>query len=414
MKNIARIFAFCLVCLAAIPGIWGQEGSGFKETYWKMPERFFEWGFDVEGGFGNSLIQLSDVFNVRKTMVIDLKGLNPGRFYAGGNAAFSTFINLNVIENWSFGLFAGLQADGFMGGPKEFTDLLRRGNLQGQSVDISLSMGGSAFMDAGVRVETRINKLRLSFKPAAFSPIFYIPPPTMRLKLLTAGSDMVMDGKLDLDVYSALDMESLFQGGSSDFMPDTIPLGFDIALEGAYTLLPILDLGLNISNVPLVPAQLHYQMRQSFTLAGNWNDLYSDLTGGNLDMPDTTTDQSFQNNASFWVFRPLRFDFFADIRPVEVDLVVIRPHIGFSLLTVQGYDKACFNLGLDGELNLINVFGLSLSTGYRERLWRHALGLRLNFRALELDMGVSLRGPDIVSSFKPRGMGVSLGLRVGF
>jgi hypothetical protein len=69
---------------------------------------------------------------------------------------------------------------------------------------------------------------------------------------------------------------------------------------------------------------------------------------------------------------------------------------------------------VDGEFNVINVFGLSISTGYCERLWRHALGLRLNFRAIELDGEVSLRGPDIVSSFKPRGMGVSLGLRLGF
>jgi hypothetical protein len=407
MKKTTLVFSLCLVLFAGIPGIWGQEG-------WQMPDRKAEWGFDLEAGFGNSLIKLSDVINIRKTLLIDLKSLGPGRFYAGGNVAFSTFINFNVIKNWDFGFFAGVQADGFMGGPKEFTELLRQGNLQSKSVDLSLSMGASAFIDAGLRLETRVNKLRLSFKPAAFSPVFYVPPPTMKLKLTMDGSGMDMEGKLDLDVYSALDMENLFQGNIVDALPDTIPLGFDIALEGAYSLLPILDVGLNISNVPLVPAQLHYRMSQSFKMEGAWNDLYNDLSTGNLAMPDPVSDQSFENNASFWVFRPLRFDFFADIRPVEVDLFVIRPHVGFSVLTMHGYDKACFNLGADMQINLVNVFSLSLASGYRERLWRHALGFRLNFRALELDAELSLRGPDIASSFKARGLGASLGLRLGF
>jgi hypothetical protein len=88
--------------------------------------------------------------------------------------------------------------------------------------------------------------------------------------------------------------------------------------------------------------------------------------------------------------------------------------IGLSAFTIFGCDTLCFNAGLESRFNIINMPGFSVSTGYAERQWKHGLGLRLNFRVIGLDAKFSLWGPDLKSSFKARGLGVSLGIRLGF
>jgi hypothetical protein len=384
---------------------------------WSMPNRTVELGLDVDAGFGNSLIKIEDVFNIHKTLLIDLESLPEGELFAGEQAAASAFINVNIGKDWSFGVFAGTQIDAFQSAPKEVADLLRKGNATTKSVEAAMSGGGSVFVDAGIKAQFRVKKLRFTVKPAAYVPLVYVPPPDMNFDLVMDDSgNMSVKGVVNMDVYSAFPLEDMVREGFSDDvdLPNPLPLGFDITLEGAYSLLPVLDLGLGITNIPLYPAQLRYRMHQNITMEGGWDDMFDTLTGGSFDLPEMKSDQYFEENAAFLAFRPLRFDFFAEYRPVEIDLFVIRPHIGFSVLTIYGYDTACFNIGLDGQINIVNLFSLSLGTGYTERMWKHSAGIRLNFRAIELDAGVSLRGPDIVSSFKGKGLGVSLGIRLGF
>jgi hypothetical protein len=283
---------------------------------------------------------------------------------------------------------------------------------------VDLPAGASVFMDAGIKAEAQIKKLHLTVKPAAYVPLVFVPPPEMKFTMKAKDADMSVKGTFDIDIYSAFSLEDLFKGDENmdtdDFIPDPLPLGFDMTLEGRYSLLPALDLGLGITNLPLFPAQLRYRSRQQIKMEGAWTDMYKTLTSGDFEIPEMETTQSNDDDASFWAFRPLRFDFFVLYRPVEIDLFVFRPHIGFSALTIYGYDTACFNAGLDSMINIANIFSLSLGTGYQEHLWKHSLGVRLNFRAIELDAEVSLQGPDIVNSFKGRGLGAALGIRLGF
>jgi hypothetical protein len=382
-----------------------------------MPDRIFELGIDVDGGFANNLIKFEDVFNFRKTLLVDLSALSPGELFMAENAGASVFLNLNPGKRWRFGLFTGVRLDAYQSAPEEFTELLRRGNARTKSMKLGMAGGAGLFVDAGVKVETTQDRLRFTVKPAAYVPLLYVPPPDVNIDIVMTDSGLTLKGLADITMYSPFSIEPLIgedQGDTFEPVFDPLALGFDVTLGGSYRLLPSLDLGLDIANLPLVPARLQYQMRQELKMEGDWTDMYDTLTSGDFDIPEIETAQSYRDNASFLAFRPLRFDFFAEYRPVVIDLFVIRPHIGFSVLTIFGYDTACFNAGLDGQINIANVFGLSLGTEYRERLWKHALGLRLNFRALELNAEASLRGPDLLSSFKGRGFGAAVGIRLGF
>jgi hypothetical protein len=416
----ARFFGVICSLIAAGGSLGAQDGpaGGEPRNSWQMPDRIVEFGLDLDLGFGNSMVKIEDVFNFRKTLLIDLSAMAEGKFSAIENAAFSAFFDIHFGKNLSIGLFSGVQIEAFQSAPEEFTELLRRGNVNTKSMKLGMSAGAAAFVDAGLRVETALDKLRFAVKPAAYIPLVYLPPLDMNVDLSMTGSGMVLTGSAMMNLYSAISLEQALEGdGFADLaalISSPIPLGFDLSLEGRYSLLPILDLGLDIAHLPLYPAQLRYRMRQELKMEGDWSDLYDTLTSGNFDMPVIETPRSYTGSASFAAFRPLRFDFFAEYRPIVIDLFVFRPHIGFSVLTVFGYDTACFNAGLEGEIRIANILGLSLETDYTERLWKHAFGFRLNLRALELKGEVALKGPDILSSLKGRGLGAVLGIRLGF
>jgi hypothetical protein len=404
-----------LVMAAGSLGAQQTASGGEVQDSWQMPGRIFELGVDLDAGFGNNLIKFEDVFNFRKTLLIDLSALGPGELFLAENGGASAFLNLN-LGRWSFGVFAGVQVDSYQSAPEEFTELLRRGNIRTKSITVGMEGGAGVFADAGVKVETRRDKLRLTVKPAAYVPLLYVPSPDLNFNLDMTDSGLTIRGRGNINIYSPFSMKTLTEeaGDGIDMTLDPAALGFDASLEGAYRLLPFMDLGLDIANIPLFPSRLRHQMSQEFKIDGVWTDMYNTLTSGQFEIPEIETDQSYKDNALFFAFRPLRFDVFAEFRPVQIDLFVIRPHIGFSVLTVFGYDTACFNAGLDGQINIANVFGLSLGTGYRERLWKHALGIRLNARVIELNAELSLRGPDILSSLKGRGFGALVGIRLGF
>ncbi|MDR3145362.1 MAG: hypothetical protein LBU21_03715 [Treponema sp.] len=416
MKKI-RLCAVLLLMAAAALGAQSDSPDGEAPNSWQMPDRIVELGLDLDLGFGNTIVKLGDIFNFRKTLRINLASMAAGKLSAMENAALSAFFDVHIGNKLSIGVFSGFQVDAFQSAPKEFTELLRRGNAKTKSVKLELSAGAAAFVDAGLRVESVVDKLRVAVKPAAYVPLVYLPPLDMGVELSMTESGMVLDGSAVMNMYAAVSPEKLLEEGITDLavlIPSPLPLGFDLSLEGSYELLPVLDLGLSISHIPLYPAQLRYRMRQEFSIKGDWSDLFNTLTEGNFDMPAMESSRTYSDGTLFTAFRPLRFDVSVAYRPLGIDLFVFRSHIGFSVLTVFGYDTACFNAGLGGEIRIANILGLSLGTDYVERLWKHALGLRLNLRALELNGEISLKGPDIPNSFQGRGLGATVGIRLGF
>jgi hypothetical protein len=49
-----------------------------------------------------------------------------------------------------------------------------------------------------------------------------------------------------------------------------------------------------------------------------------------------------------------------------------------------------------------------------EEVWINSLGLILNFRVFELDLGVGLRGPTFSSSWTGKGLNALIGFKFGW
>jgi hypothetical protein len=371
-----------------------------------------EFGFDAAAGFANNLIGLNDVFNIRKTITINFDKISIADLLFSLQSDMNVFFNVH-INSLSFGLFAGYEASGFFWASEDLLRFIKQGNDRTRSFDGSIKMGASAFLDAGILASFPIKRLRITAKPAVFAPLIYMPPPELAYRLdATGGSAKIALEAIDMNVYSAFSLEN----GLAGDINLSLPLGADLSVEAIYTLLPKLDLGLDIAHIPLVPAALPYRMHiASNNFDYDLDSIFGFMNGGGFELPDLPDMKTtYHRDDSKLVFRPLRLDFFVEYRPVELDLFVIRPSIGLSALTVYGLETVCFNAGVEGQINILQYFSLRLASAYREQIWRQSLSLMFNLRVIEINARFSLQGVDFLESFAARGLGISLGMRFGF
>jgi hypothetical protein len=415
------VFLFSILSLAGAPVLLAQSPSFSPVGSARTPHRVVEFGFDVDAAYANSVLGLADIFNVRKTIVINFDTLPINDLFLNAGAKADAFFNI-TIGSVSVGLFAGLEAGGYVTASEDLLRFIQRGNGSTRSFGGSALAGGSAFLDAGVKAVFPVRKLRVTARPAVFTPLFYAPPPEIAYHVGTftneAGGEsygLVVD-PITIDVFSAVSLEGAMSGNVAVDIPLDIhtPLGMDLSVEVLYPVSARLDVGLGIEHIPLFPANLRHRMRMTSEATAYLLDEIIDLAGGGVNMPEAPEMTTvYSDDARLTVMRPLRFDLFAEFRPVEVDLFVLRPSAGFSLLTVYG-SELCFNAGVEGQINLSKGFSLIAASAYRERIWRQSLALMVNFRVIELNARISLQGPDLGGSFNGKGLAVTLGLRFGF
>jgi hypothetical protein len=416
--------------------------------YAEKPRRYVEFGVDVDAGAANNLLGFFDVFNKDRTIVIRPAELSDTGLRLNGAVASEVFLNINFGEKFGLGFFAGVDTALYTGISGEFFRFLAEGNVNMRDFTGDMSAGASAFVDAGLETRFRFGKLSLGVRPAVYVPVLYIPPPDLSYRLDTT-EGVKAEVHLQVEGYAPLSLNDIFDFSALDGSGDSFggnsissrnglfknfsfsnndiwhileAWGLDLSLEAEYALNPQWDLGGSIASIPLYPGTLRhgvsYQLDYTMDLFGD-RDLIEMIKSGDFDLGTPSgeaSDPLVSDDLAFRVFRPLRFDFYAEYKPASTNLFVLRPDIGFSALTVYGYDVSglCFNAGLEARLNLKRIFSLSLVSAYREKMWRHGFGLMLNLRVFQLDLGVSLQSQNFVDSFQIKGLNAAVGLRLGF
>ncbi|MDR1352757.1 MAG: hypothetical protein LBK05_05680 [Treponema sp.] len=373
--------------------------------------RLFEFGVDGGAYVANNLLSLGDIFNVRKTLTIDLVNIYMRELIAAAGGGADVFFNLNFRNGYGIGVFAGIDGVFYGNASESLMRLLSRGNAGSGSFSGNMNMGGSVFAEAGIKGTGKFNRLGLSVKPALFVPIIFVPASRADYSVDMTDNGVSVHGVFDLSVYSAYALGE--ETGPSSNRNDAFPMGFDISVGAEYALLPMLDLGASVSHLPIAPARLSHRMQIRSEYKFEIENTLDDIAAGNVELPDPEFDTSYDNNTSFYAFRPFRFNFYINYRPADTNLFVVRPSLGFSLLSVYDY-APCFNAGLEGQVNVLNIFSAALFTGYVERIWTCDFRFMLNLHVTEIIFNVSLRGTDMINAFNGRGLGLSLGLRFGY
>jgi hypothetical protein len=391
-----------------------------KPVFAEGPRRFFEFGIDAGAGLANNFIGVGDI--LKQHIVLDLNKLGDKvRDDTGVSLDFDMaltpfFLNMNAGDHWGFGISTNVEGGIHVNLPKSLFTLISEGNLKNHSNGGDITAWGSVFADTRVDIHARIsklNKLKISIIPAMYVPLVYIPKSSIHYQL-DADDDLSVSTSGEINVYSAFSLEDIGVDATSILNAK----GFDISLEAEYPIFPILDVGATVTHIPLVAAVLNNRMN---IVLPEFNINSSEILDTGTINTDFDLKREYESDVSYSVRRPLRFDFYAFYKPLKSNMLVLKPNIGFTLLTPA--EKPYFNWGIDARLNLLHfyksfdnayLFSVHLGTGLEETLWKHRLGFALNLRAFELDVEAGLRSQEFADSFKLHGLNIAVGLRFGW
>jgi len=420
-------------------GSTGKNKTPPPKKRFALKNRGFEISLaNVDLNFSNNFLSANDfIYDPIKMIKTgkffrDSVSINLNEFFGGFTFLFGTTIkplslNFNWKDKWGFGLDIG--------------HIYATGNLQlsenllsfKETNEDKLGAGMAVFADVGIPVFFHYKDLKIKIRPSVFLPVVYTEPNITYsyrqvIDPITGDSGMRFQANYDIRVYSMVDMRGF---GDNDFdamgrnLRDNAwdiaknNLGYDISLGLEYPLCNWLDLGVDITNIPLVMANLNHYM-------GIDGEVYVDtskidiasLVNGNASPEDAfgypeDMEIKYNNDGSVKIYRPFTMLFFAKCRPFGSPVFSLIPSLGFSLNPLYT-QLGSIEGGLSMRLDLANIFITTIGVNYNDRKWKDSLDFALNLRAFELDFGVSFQSPDFVKSFKAAGLGVNVGMKFGW
>ncbi|MDR0290366.1 MAG: hypothetical protein LBI06_05460 [Treponema sp.] len=386
---------------------FGDDEEPLEKKPMTYARESFEFGLGIGGigvGFDNGLMGIGNV--LKKNIVVDLDEIASHITKDGVNINFDIFMNILFvnIKNieiqggiWDFGFSSDLAGDLNINLPESLFELISHGNINQRSFDGLLSASGGVFAGATLGGSAKYGKLRLGLKPGFYAPLVYVPK---------SGITYHLDSEDYLSVRTS--------GGISVYSPfvenGEVKVGMDLTLEGGYDLFPFLDLGGTFSQIPFVPVTLKNRMRLTMDeFEFEVKDLLGD--GKIPEIPKLDFDTVYDVE-TIKAMRPMRFDVYARYKPFENEFLVVKPNLGFSVNFAR--ERGYFNAGLEGQLNLKDLFKVHLGTGSEEGIWKHRLGFALNLRAFEWTLEATLRSQSFAGSFSGQGLGLSTGFSFGW
>ncbi|MDR2095016.1 MAG: hypothetical protein LBP76_05805 [Treponema sp.] len=427
MKKLLAV----IMLLSCAVSLWSQEIAEPKKQPKKRnpdrPLRYVEFGLDMDAGLANNVFGFGDIFNAERTLTVDFKKLASSINDINADIAgkIDVFFNVNFGEEFGIGFHGGVDVLIYGDISEEILEFLADGNKG--NIEGALAAGGSIFWDNGINMYTKFEKLKVRLSPSLFVPLVYMPKPTAKISIHTE-NPLSVNLELDARIYTPLSIvaENLMELSGNDTTASrqvnsnelSDAYGFDMSVDAEYELFPFLDVGGSISHIPLYPARLSHSIKTTYSYSsGDFNDILDDLIKNDFELPDSgEVKMERKDNESFKVYRPLRFNIFADYKPQSIQSnllgLTVRPNLGLSFLTV--YDTVCFNAGLEAQLRFMRLLYLKLGMAYHERIWRNYLNFALNLRVIELDLGVGIQSQNFLKSFQLNGLNAVAGFRMGF
>jgi hypothetical protein len=420
-----------------------------KRKEFRLKNRGFEIGIaNFQVGFANDFVAtdnflkrtaLSDLFKTgeifKDEAEIDVnKFLDGFRFDFGLNIR-PFFLNINVKDKWGFGLdVARIETAGYF----ELSENLL--GLKQVKNDTATGAGAAVFVDVGIPIFFHVKQFKINFRPSVFVPLAYVPPGGVTYSYERSSTkfddDLTITGikitaKYNLGIYTPIPLENFIEGGDN---PDPLAMGqalldswkgfgYDFNLGVEYPYDRQLDLGVNLTNIPIIPANLGYRMGMKGEAYFDTSkiDIY-DLLKGDVDIDKILNDASgfpeemklVYGKKALEVLRPFKMVAYADWRPFNTRLISLIPSLGFAVNPLYA-EPGSFEGGLSIRLDLGNIFVATFGINYNDRKWKNSIDLTLlNLYILQIDLGLVFQSQDFVESWRGAGFAVNFGFKLGF
>jgi len=401
--------------------LWANETeeTGEEKPPFRMKDRTWEVGLaNMQIYTANDFLTTNDFF--QETFVIDLDEFKKGFRYTFGLDITPLHFNFNRNNQWGFGMD--------LGRINAYGNLNVSGNLLGlaPAEKDEFGVGAAVFADIGIPAFLQLKKLKIKVRPAWYLPLIYTEPEVTYTNKKIKRPDGTTGIILELDYKMRFYTPYCFDPGDSD-SPDSKEvmnsykaraLGFDFGAGAEYSLFSWLDLGLDFTNIPLIPSKLSYYMQLDSNLSLDTSKInFKDLIDGedipedaynvpdNVDLVHGTDDKL--------IVRPFKMIASADFHPFKTRILSFIPSFGFAVNSLY-VKPASIEGGLKLRLDLANVFIATGGISYEDRLWKNSLDFILNVRVFEFNFGISGQSQDFAKSWQGGGVGVNIGMLFGW
>ena len=410
--------------------------------------RAFELGIDALVGLSNNYFTLGDIFT--EEIVLDFNDMSDKLTNSGLrldlNLATNLYFNVNIKNKFTTGIFARVEGDGYGAIPKAIIDFIANGNTLDKAKDGTFGLGTNIFAVFGASFGTHfgpeVHPITFKITPNYFMPLIHAPSPSGGFSFV-ANSDVSMKGQIDT-TFSVYTPFSIANGFNFDFPSLLKSGGLDLSIEAEYPLLKVLDLGVLVTNLPLKPAQLKYEMRVHYAgsvelaeggLIGTFADKFNTSSGSSeggsegegesgSSIATTTTTPSGEivsfNTTSKSYYRPFKIGFQAAYRPLKSEILILKPILQFKFNDPNSRYTGMFRsknfdmeFGIRAETWLMNMIGLALDLYRANAVWTQELDFAFNVRVFELDIIFGGQSANIWKSFAGSGVYGGVAIKLG-
>ncbi|MDR0550558.1 MAG: hypothetical protein LBG72_00915 [Spirochaetaceae bacterium] len=391
-----------------------KSGANMRDYWLNTPDstrhreyaRAFETGGSIGAGIAQDLyLGFFDIFKKGANVLIDFNEVL-------NRPALSSFKGLNINAEVNFTLlyfkmkhpligdfgfsFFNINSRIDINFDEDFISFIAKGNLEKHNTAPEITISGALFAEIFSTEFRRIifKHFFVTLKPSWYIPVFYIPKSVQKLEV-SAENGFKAELSGGAYVYTPINIKdwtlTSFGGLDADFIIER-------------PIFNILDIGLELLHLPLMPAVL-----SSVSVMG--------LEGVLLDIPDDYSfkmpeiDQ-FYDTKNIWALRPVTTGLYLLYRPFGTDRLILRPEFSLTFLNPSG--QLYINAGLEAVFAPSNIFGITLFTGLREGLARHSVKLSFNWRRFGFYIKLDLRSQDYLRSWTLKGAGFSLGWSAGY
>jgi len=385
-----------------------------------MQDRSFEIGLlNFNVNLANNFLSLQEVF--KDVVVIDIDNLSDG-FKLNLGLDFTPFyLSFKSKKGWGFGLSTNIEGIGILG---------LSGNLLtfSEAVDDNSDISGALFASATINAFFSVKKLKISVNPSLFYTLAYITPPpestsglVYTLDYSAGNTKMCIDYNVRIYTGFSMDDTDNFSLTSQPGFDLNIGLEYPLAKEiGLSKILPFLDFDISINaiHVPIIKSKISNYTEVSGRIGDSDNPitLFNGEDGSDFFSSFETPDSSepVTGVAEIEVSRPFKIIMRLDWRPIwGTKLLTISPVFGFSYNELYS-DPVSWEWGVNACLNLANFFLVKAGVNYMDRMYINSVGIAINLKAFELDVGVDIRAQTFEDSWTGKGMGVNFGLKFGW
>lgn len=402
----------------------------FAERSWN--DRIFE--FNVQGStlVSNNLFGIEDI--AKETVVIDFTKI--ANDMKKRNKDFNETISMDMDVGFKLDIPKGLIFGGTAGAQlyesftigRELFYFLGYGNELNQDITIPFTGYGDIFVYTKVDLGWNFKKCKVVISPSVYSALLHVT--TEGSKLTTRNTN---DGKfaydldanlsvytpvnMDSDLYNEM-MEGNFQGllgaGEGTVQNFWSNAGLDLQANVDYYINNDFSLCCGLK-MPIIPSKLSY--KSAMTMKSTWETTVMDAAAGNIAEPtfDISSD-SVSNRVSYRINRPLKLTVGGDFHPWN-NIMNYYGNLGlcFEHPFAQNMEESSFYVDylLGIHLRVLSVLNLNLSTERTDKVFCQKMSAGLNFRLLEVNIGVASASSDFVCSFKQAGANIFFDVHVG-